>query len=166
MSNLEEILASLYASEINASISWLWDGDIDEKLGDALNGYKVDLAEWQNYFLSFESIARTLGIAGIPHVAVRLREIEADVSGVLKTYQETCDSMVQHRQAILGINRAAAIEIQGIIHQVVDTHRRVFETFQTRWDNEFFNKCPNCHMFLESRTFPYCWNCHLLVEQF
>jgi hypothetical protein len=42
MSNLEEILASLYASEINASISWLWDGDIDVKLGDALNGYKVE----------------------------------------------------------------------------------------------------------------------------
>jgi hypothetical protein len=42
MSDLEEILASLYASEINASISWLWDGDIDVKLGDALNGYKVE----------------------------------------------------------------------------------------------------------------------------
>jgi hypothetical protein len=29
----------VYASEINASISWLWDGGIDVKLGDPLNGY-------------------------------------------------------------------------------------------------------------------------------
>ena len=42
MSDLEEILISLYASEINASISWIWDGDIDVKLGDPLNGYKAE----------------------------------------------------------------------------------------------------------------------------
>jgi len=54
MSDLEEILISLYASAINVSISWLWDGDIDVKLGDPLNGYKVEgkvgtvteIAEW------------------------------------------------------------------------------------------------------------------------
>jgi hypothetical protein len=54
VNTLEEILGSLYESEINASISWLWDGGIDVKLGDALNGYdavgKVDTfaeaAEW------------------------------------------------------------------------------------------------------------------------
>ena len=28
MSDLEEILSALYESEINASISWLWDGGI------------------------------------------------------------------------------------------------------------------------------------------
>jgi hypothetical protein len=44
MSDLEEILDSLYASEINASISWLWDGGIDVKRGDPLNGY---VAEWK-----------------------------------------------------------------------------------------------------------------------
>jgi hypothetical protein len=44
MSDLEEILISLYASEINASISWIWDGDIDVKLGDPLNGYKPSTA--------------------------------------------------------------------------------------------------------------------------
>jgi hypothetical protein len=42
VSDLEEILGSLYASEINASISWLWDGGIDVKLGEALNGYRAE----------------------------------------------------------------------------------------------------------------------------
>jgi hypothetical protein len=42
MADLKEILISLYASEINASISWLWDGGIDVKLGDSLNGYKAE----------------------------------------------------------------------------------------------------------------------------
>jgi hypothetical protein len=42
MLDLEEILISLYASAINVSISWIWDGDIDVKLGDPLNGYKVE----------------------------------------------------------------------------------------------------------------------------
>ena len=38
-SGLEPILADLYNSEINASISWLWDGGIDVSLGDDLNGF-------------------------------------------------------------------------------------------------------------------------------
>jgi hypothetical protein len=42
MSDLEEILSALYESEINASISWLWDGGIDVRLGDELNGYKAE----------------------------------------------------------------------------------------------------------------------------
>ena len=41
VSDLEEILGRLYASEINALISWLSDGGIDVKLGDALNGYRA-----------------------------------------------------------------------------------------------------------------------------
>ena len=52
--SLEEILTSLYASEINVLISWFWDGRIEVKLGDELNGYKAegkvltvaDVAEW------------------------------------------------------------------------------------------------------------------------
>jgi hypothetical protein len=40
--SLEPILSDLYASEINASISWLWDGGIDVQLGDELNGYKAE----------------------------------------------------------------------------------------------------------------------------
>ena len=32
ISYLEEILQTLYDSEINASISWLWDGGIDVNL--------------------------------------------------------------------------------------------------------------------------------------
>jgi hypothetical protein len=54
MSDLEEILISLYASAISVSISWIWDGDIDVKVGDPLNGYKAEgtvgtvteVAEW------------------------------------------------------------------------------------------------------------------------
>ena len=52
MSDLEEILISLYASGINISISWIWDDDIDVKLGDPVNGYKAEgkvgteVAEW------------------------------------------------------------------------------------------------------------------------
>jgi hypothetical protein len=42
MSDLEEILVSLYASAISVSISWIWDGDIDVKLGDPLSGYKAE----------------------------------------------------------------------------------------------------------------------------
>src|SRR5712691_6630495 len=42
MSDLAEILVSLYASEINASIFWLWDGGIDVKLGDPLHGYDAE----------------------------------------------------------------------------------------------------------------------------
>ena len=38
MSDLEEILSALYESEINASISWLWDGGSDVMLGDELSG--------------------------------------------------------------------------------------------------------------------------------
>jgi hypothetical protein len=34
---LEHILDDLYESEINASISCLWDGGIDVMLGDELN---------------------------------------------------------------------------------------------------------------------------------
>jgi hypothetical protein len=40
--DLEEILQALYDSEINVSISWLWDGGIDVALGDELNGYDAD----------------------------------------------------------------------------------------------------------------------------
>jgi len=54
MSDLEEIPISLYASAINVSISWVWDGDIELKLGDRLNGYRAEgrvgtvteIAEW------------------------------------------------------------------------------------------------------------------------
>jgi hypothetical protein len=36
---LEQIIADLYDSEINASLSWFWDGGIDVSLGDDLNGF-------------------------------------------------------------------------------------------------------------------------------
>jgi hypothetical protein len=40
--DVEAILDDLYASEINVDISWLWDGGIDVRLGDQLNGYKAE----------------------------------------------------------------------------------------------------------------------------
>jgi hypothetical protein len=40
--DMETILNDLYASEINVEISWLWDGGIDVKLGDPLNGYVAE----------------------------------------------------------------------------------------------------------------------------
>ena len=40
--NVETILDDLCASEINASISWLWDGGIVVELGDPLNGYDAE----------------------------------------------------------------------------------------------------------------------------
>jgi hypothetical protein len=42
MSDLEEIVRALYESEINASISWVWDGGIAVELGDPLNGYDAE----------------------------------------------------------------------------------------------------------------------------
>jgi hypothetical protein len=33
-----QILRDLYASEINASISWFWDGGLEVALGDQMNG--------------------------------------------------------------------------------------------------------------------------------
>jgi hypothetical protein len=51
---LEQIVADLYDGEINASLSWLWDGGIDVSIGDDLNGIVAgnqvatlaDAAEW------------------------------------------------------------------------------------------------------------------------
>lgn len=35
-------LQRIYNSEINVSISWLWDGGIDVRLGDALSGFLAE----------------------------------------------------------------------------------------------------------------------------
>jgi len=35
-------LQKIYDSEINIEISWLWDGGIDVRLGDSLNGYVAE----------------------------------------------------------------------------------------------------------------------------
>jgi hypothetical protein len=39
---LEHELQRIYESEINARISWLWDGGIDVRLGDEMNGYLAE----------------------------------------------------------------------------------------------------------------------------
>jgi hypothetical protein len=35
-------LQKIYDSEINLRISWLWDGGIDARLGDEMNGYPAE----------------------------------------------------------------------------------------------------------------------------
>ncbi len=40
--DLSEELQKIYDSEINVRISWLWDGGIDVRLGDELNGYEAE----------------------------------------------------------------------------------------------------------------------------
>jgi hypothetical protein len=39
---LDEVLDRLYESEINVSISWIWDGGFELKLGDKLNGFDAE----------------------------------------------------------------------------------------------------------------------------
>lgn len=36
--NLEDVIAALYACEINCSVSSFWDGGFDVALGDSMNG--------------------------------------------------------------------------------------------------------------------------------
>lgn len=51
---LATILPDLYASEINATLTWFWDGGFDVSLGDEMNGVRaegncreyVDALEW------------------------------------------------------------------------------------------------------------------------
>jgi hypothetical protein len=39
---LEDELQRIYDSEINVRISWLWDGGIDVRLGDEMDGYLAE----------------------------------------------------------------------------------------------------------------------------
>src|SRR5260370_2374059 len=39
---LEHELQLIYESEINVRISWLWDGGIDVRLGDEMDGYLAE----------------------------------------------------------------------------------------------------------------------------
>ena len=56
------ILQRLYESEINASVSWLWDGGFDVKLGDAHNGFvaETNVQTW-------EEVERWLRNAAVIH---------------------------------------------------------------------------------------------------
>jgi hypothetical protein len=39
---MEQELQKIYDSEINVTITWFWDGGVDVKLGDDLNGYEAE----------------------------------------------------------------------------------------------------------------------------
>jgi hypothetical protein len=41
-SNLAAELQAIYDSEINVEIGWFWDGGIDVRLGDKMNGYLAE----------------------------------------------------------------------------------------------------------------------------
>ena len=69
MSDLEEILRALYESEINASISWVWDGGINVELGDPLNGY--DANDKVSTFA--EATASHRAARTLPHGQVRMQ---------------------------------------------------------------------------------------------
>jgi hypothetical protein len=53
-------LQKIYDSEIDVSISWLWDGGIDVKLGDEMNGHdaEVEVVGWTR---QSETHRRTFG---------------------------------------------------------------------------------------------------------
>ena len=42
MGTLEQELQKIYDSEINLSISWMWDAGFDLKLGDEFGGFVVE----------------------------------------------------------------------------------------------------------------------------
>jgi len=42
MADLAVELLRIYDSEINVQISWLWDGGIDVRLGDEMNGFEAE----------------------------------------------------------------------------------------------------------------------------
>jgi hypothetical protein len=69
---LEHELQRIYESEINVLISWLWDGGIDVRLGDQMNGYLAeenvsstgDIVPWLQeaiaYFYPHSTYAKSL----------------------------------------------------------------------------------------------------------
>ena len=42
MADLADELQKIYDSEINVTISWFWDGGIDVRLGDEMNGFVAE----------------------------------------------------------------------------------------------------------------------------
>jgi hypothetical protein len=39
---MKSVLQQIYDSEINASVSWFWDGGFAVKLGDSINGFVAE----------------------------------------------------------------------------------------------------------------------------
>lgn len=56
----DEMIQRLYDSEINFSISVFWDGGIDVKLGDAMNGFSAEtqVRTWNEAMIWLDSAAR------------------------------------------------------------------------------------------------------------
>jgi hypothetical protein len=72
--DLSNELQRIYDSEINVSVSWLWDGGIDVRLGDQMNGYVAEenvrtvagIVEWLQeaiaYFYPESAYAMSLAV--------------------------------------------------------------------------------------------------------
>src|ERR1700728_649006 len=88
------------------------------------------LGQWQSYFLGFESTARSLGEAGLPRTAVRLREIEAEIIENLQIFQNVCSSTEQQMRAFAGIWNNAMAYTANAIRDVANRQSQVFETFR------------------------------------
>lgn len=131
-----------------------------------LHGFCEHLGKWQSYLFSFEPAARALGTAGLPRLSVRLHEVGSDLAAALETYRAMCASMLQHRAAAARASHETVSQLGRTIHEVVAAQRHAFDTFQTRWGNEAYNKCPVCASPLESRALPRCWRCHATVVRF
>jgi len=63
-------LQRIYDSEITVRISWLWDGSVEVRLGDEVNGVEVRLGDEVNGFEAEERVAsvsenKRLGQAGM-----------------------------------------------------------------------------------------------------
>ena len=84
MMDLATELQRIYDSEINVSISWLWDGGIDVRLGDAMNGFLAEenvpstdeivpwLQEAVAHFYPSSSYAKSLPAGVIERARTRL----------------------------------------------------------------------------------------------
>src|SRR5215831_7729852 len=72
-------LQKIYDSEINVSIGWVWDGGINVRLGDAINGY-----------LAQENVASTRDI--VPWLQEAIAHFYPD-----STYAQSLDAHVHER---------------------------------------------------------------------
>jgi len=68
--SLEAELKAVYDSEINIEISWFWDGDVDLRVGDTMNGF-ADLSRWNAGGDGYATVT----VESVSDIAPALREI-------------------------------------------------------------------------------------------
>src|SRR5436305_2077041 len=98
---LDTELQKIYDSEISVEISWLWDGGIDVKLGDEMNGYRAqtnirDMAEiipWLQRAMH-EARLPEFCLANREHTAVK---VDIGVRGAIELLQQKDASALKVR---------------------------------------------------------------------